>query len=145
MIDKTLENIDIILCQYCTLLYISIYCCFEIMKINEQRSRGWAAGLYMREFCGVIRHNAVMFNTLRWLYGDVFKAVKQTRGQIDNSIIVKKQAGDSGNNYSTVVWLYMPALYVHTGNSHTGGVHTARNVCAARKASSRHAWRIFKE
>lgn len=99
----------------------------------------------MREFCGVIHHKAVMFHTLRWLYGDVFKAVKQTRGQIDNSIIVMQQVVDSGINYSTVVWLYMPVMNVHTGNSHTGGIHTARNVCAVRKASACYAWRIFKE
>jgi len=57
------------------------------MKINEQ---GLSCGFVYERVLRVICHNAVMLHTLRWLYGDVFRAVKQTRGQIYNSVIVKR-------------------------------------------------------
>lgn len=147
VIDKIPENIETLLSVNITHPYINILWFWKVMKCistsqhenKRAEEQGLSCGFVYDRVCWVIRHNAIMLHTLRWLYGNVFRAVKQTRGLIYNSIIVKQQEKDAGNNYSTVVWLYMPAMYVHRGNSCTGGIYKDR------KSNYCYEWRILKQ
>lgn len=79
----------------------------------------------MGEFCGTIYHNAIMFHTLRWLYGDVLKSNKANQ-RSDLHQYNNKAA--SGSNYSTVVvWLHMPAMrYIYTWQTEAQVLYEAK-------------------